>query len=316
MDKLRIVFMGSPDFAVPTLEALLADRDTVEVVAVVTQPDRPAGRGQKLQPPPVKVVAERAGVPVWQPASVKKPPFLDELTALRPDLAIVVAYGRILPAAVLAAPRYGCWNVHGSLLPKYRGAAPIQWAVIRGERETGVTLMQMDVGLDTGPMLGKLTVPIPETMTAGELFFALAPLGPAIVLEGLAQLRAGTLVAEEQDHSRATLAPMLEKDTGRVDFAQAATTVRDLVRGCDPWPSGTTLLDGEPLKLFGARTAPGQASVAPGTVLAADKHGLIVACGDGAAVSFAEIQLAGKKRLPVGAVVLGRPIPVGTRLGV
>lgn len=312
MSKLRIAFMGSPDFAVPTLEALLALAEEVEVVVVVTQPDRPAGRGQKLQPPPVKLVAERAGVPVWQPTSVRKPPFLDDFSALQLDLAVVVAYGRILPEAVLKVPRHGCWNVHASLLPKYRGAAPIQWAVIRGERETGATLMQMDVGLDTGPMLGKATLPIPVDMTAGQLFAALAPLGPQLVRQGLRELRAGTLVPVEQDHTQATLAPMLDKDTGRVDFTQPAEAVRDLVRGCDPWPTGTTLLDGEVLKLFGAAVAEGHGT--PGTVLAAGNQGLVVACGEGA-VRFSEVQLAGKKRLPVSAVVLGRPIPVGTKLG-
>ena len=309
--KLRIVFMGSPDFAVPTLRGLLLLPD-VEVVAVVTQPDRPSGRGLQLQPPAVKLVAQEAGVPVWQPTSVKKPPFLEELTALRPDLAIVVAYGRILPQAVLDAPTFGCWNVHASLLPRYRGAAPIQWAVIRGERETGATLMQMDAGLDTGPMLLTQRVPIPVDMTAGQLFATLAPLGPQLVADGLARLRAGTLVATPQDHTQATLAPMLEKETGRVDFSQPATVVRDLVRGCDPWPTTTTTLGGEIVKLFAARVTDG--SGAPGTVLAADKQGLVVACGEGAVV-FAEAQLAGKKRLPISAIVTGRPIPVGTQLG-
>lgn len=309
--KLRVVFMGSPDFAVPTLRGLLQHPD-VDVVAVVTQPDRPSGRGLQLQPPAVKLVAQEAGVPVWQPTSVKKPPFLDELKALQPDLAIVVAYGRILPQAVLDAPKFGCWNVHASLLPRYRGAAPIQWAVIRGERETGATLMQMDAGLDTGPMLLTQRVPIPVDMTAGQLFATLAPLGPQLVAEGIARLRAGTLVATPQDHAQATLAPMLDKETGRVDFTQPATVVRDLVRGCDPWPTATTTLGGEIVKLFGARVTEGRG--APGTVLAADKQGLVVACGEGA-VAFAEAQLAGKKRLPIGAIVTGRPIAVGTQLG-
>src|SRR5438128_2704334 len=185
MSKLRVVFMGSPDFAVPCLDALFA---TEEVVAVVTQPDKPAGRGLGVQPPPVKARALAAGVPVMQPVSVRKPPFADELRALSPDVCVVVAYGKILPPEVLATPRYGCLNVHASLLPQYRGAAPIQWAIIRGERETGVTLMQVDAGMDTGDMLLKKKMAIDESATAGELFGALAKLGAETLIEGLAKL--------------------------------------------------------------------------------------------------------------------------------
>src|SRR3954468_10077695 len=235
---MRIVFMGSPDFAVPCLEAVL---ETEEVVAVVCQPDKPAGRGQKLTAPPVKVRAEAAGLPVMQPVSVRKPPFLDELKALAPDLAVVVAYGKILPAEVLTVPRLGCINVHGSLLPKYRGAAPIQWSIIRGERETGVTLMQMDAGMDTGDMLGKRVLAIDEWVTAGQLHTRLAPLGAELLVEGLAKLKAGTLEPQKQDDAQATMAPMLTKDTGRVDFTAGARAVRDLARGCDPWPTAWTL---------------------------------------------------------------------------
>lgn len=314
---MRIVFMGSPDFAVPCLETLLA---TDEVVAVVCQPDKPAGRGQKLTPPPVKERALAAGLRVMQPASVRKPPFLDELRALNADLAVVVAYGKILPPDVLAAPRLGCINVHGSLLPKYRGAAPIQWSVINGERETGITLMQMDAGMDTGPMLLKKSTPIGEQMTAGELFEKLAPLGAETLREGLALLKEGKLHPEKQDDTQATMAPMLEKETGRVDFARGATRVRDLVRGCDPWPTAHTLLGGEVLKLFRPKRVSGSGT--PGQVLGADRDGLIVACGpaggpDGAlnAVAFAELQLPGKKRMPAQALLAGRPIPTGTQLG-
>src|SRR3954470_19052941 len=196
MSKLRTVFMGSPEFAVPCLDALLA---TENVVAVITQPDKPAGRGLGLQPPPVKERALAAGVPVMQPASVRKPPFADELRALEPDVCIVVAYGKILPPDVLATPKHGCLNVHASLLPKYRGAAPIQWAIIRGERETGVTLMQMDAGMDTGPMLLKRSRPIDEQITAGELFAALAPLGAETLRDGLALLKEGKLRPEAQN---------------------------------------------------------------------------------------------------------------------
>jgi methionyl-tRNA formyltransferase len=309
MSKLRVVFMGSPEFAVPCLDALLASE---EVVAVVTQPDKPAGRGLGVQPPPVKLRALAAGVPVMQPVSVRKPPFADELRALEPDVCVVVAYGKILPPEVLATPRHGCLNVHGSLLPKYRGAAPIQWAIIRGERETGVTLMQMDVGMDTGDMLGKRTLAIDEWVTAGQLHTRLAPLGAEVLVEGLARLKAGTLEREKQDDALATMAPMLTKESGRVDFAAGARAVRDLVRGCDPWPTAWTLHGGEPLKLFRAKVISGRGT--PGVVIGADRDGLLVGCGDDA-VAFAELQLPGKKRMPATALLAGRPMPVGTKLG-
>jgi methionyl-tRNA formyltransferase len=313
MSKLRVVFMGSPEFAVPCLEALLA---TENVVAVVTQPDKPAGRGLGVQPPAVKVRAQAAGVPVMQPESVRKPPaaslFWDELRALTPDVAVVVAYGKILPPEVLAAPKHGCLNVHASLLPKYRGAAPIQWAIIRGERETGVTLMQMDVGMDTGDMLLKRTLPIDDWVTAGQLHQRLAPLGAEVLTDGLARLKAGTLVPEKQDDAQATMAPMLTKETGRVDFAAGARAVRDLVRGCDPWPTAYTTVDGEVLKLFRPKLVSGRGT--PGVVLGADRDGLIVACGDDA-VAFAELQLPGKKRMPAQALLAGRAIATGVKLG-
>jgi methionyl-tRNA formyltransferase len=243
---------------------------------------------------------------------VRKPPFADELRALEPDVCVVVAYGKILPPEVLATPRHGCLNVHGSLLPKYRGAAPIQWAIIRGERETGVTLMQMDVGMDTGDMLGKRTLAIDEWVTAGQLHTRLAPLGAELLVEGLGQLKAGALRPEKQDDGAATMAPILTKETGRVDFAAGARAVRDLVRGCDPWPTAYTLLGGEPLKLFRAKIISGRG--APGVVMGADRDGLLVGCGDDA-VAFAELQLPGKKRMPASALLAGRPMPVGTQLG-
>ena len=203
---------------------------------------------------------------------MRKPPFLDELRALAPDVCVVVAYGKILPPEVLAAPRHGCLNVHASLLPKYRGAAPIQWAIIRGERETGVTLMQMDAGMDTGDMIAKRTLAIDEWVTAGQLHTRLAPLGAELLVDGLAQLKAGALAPEKQDNAAATMAPMLTKETGRVDFAAGARAVRDLVRGCDPWPTAYTSLGGEPLKLFRAKIVSGRG--APGVVMGADRDGL------------------------------------------
>jgi methionyl-tRNA formyltransferase len=306
---MNVVFMGSPEFAVPCLDALIAHH---RVLAVVTQPDKPAGRGLGLQPPAVKRRALAAGLPVLQPPSVRKGPFLDELRGLDPEIAVVVAYGKILPPEVLRAPKRGCINVHASLLPKYRGAAPIQWSIIRGERETGVTLMQMDEGMDTGDMLLTRAVPIDETLTAGELHDRLAPVGAELLVEGLRQIAAGTIRPEKQDAALATLAPMLTKDTGRVDFAAGARAVRDLVRGCDPWPTGWTTLDGETLKLFRPRVVSGSGE--PGVVLGADRDGLIVGCGSDA-VAFAELQLPGRKRMAAQALLAGRAILPKTRLG-
>jgi methionyl-tRNA formyltransferase len=312
MRRLRTVFMGSPDFAVPSLEALCASE---EVVAVVTQPDKPKGRGRALAPPPVKESAVAHGVRVLQPDRIRGDAGAAaraELLALAPDLIVVAAYGKILPTAVLDIPPYGCVNVHASLLPRYRGAAPIQWAIIRGETESGVTIMRMDEGMDTGPMLLRGAVPITPEETAGSLEAKLAPLGARLLLETLDRLKQGPLEAEPQDHARATLAPRLAKDDGRVDFAQPAERVRDLVRGVDPWPGAFTSLAGERLLLFMPKLVSGGG--VPGTVLGADRDGLIVACGTGA-VAFRELQLAGRKRLPAQALLAGRAVPPGTLLG-
>lgn len=306
---LRLVFMGSPEFAVPTLRVLL---DAHEVVAVVCQPDKPAGRGQKLVAPATKQLALERGVPVLQPAKARDPAFLEELRRLAPDVGVVVAYGKILPQAVLDAPRLGCLNVHGSLLPRYRGAAPIQWAIIRGETETGVTIMQLDAGMDTGPMLMTQKVAIAEDETAGALAGRLAAIGAELMLLTLVRLQAGALAPTPQDHTLATMAPMLDVDAGVVDWKLPARDVRNLIRGVDPWPVARSVLAGEPLKMWGARLAAGAG--APGEVLAADREGLVVACGAGA-VAIAELQLPGRKRLAVPAFVAGKRIAVGTRLG-
>lgn len=310
--RLRLVFAGTPEFAVPCLEAALASPH--EVVAVYTQPDRPAGRGRALAASPVKQAALAAGLPVEQPESLRTVAARRTLAAYRPDLMIVVAYGLILPPKVLAMPRFGCWNVHASLLPKYRGAAPIQWAVLNGDATTGVTLMQMEAGLDTGPMMLKREVPIADDDTAGTMFEKLAPVGAALLLEGLDALSRGAIAPERQDDTQATLAPMLEKEQGRVDFAQPARRVRDWIRGMDPWPGAFTSLDGEVLKVWGPRLAEGEAGAAPGMVLGAGGGLLRVACGEGA-VAIGEAQLPGRKRMPIASLVAGRPVPRGTILG-
>ena len=310
-EELDLVFMGTPAFAATILEALIEAGHDIR--AVYTQPPRPAGRGHRPQASPVQLLAMQNRIAVFCPVNLRPHEAQATFAALGADAAVVAAYGLILPRAILAAPRLGCLNVHASLLPKYRGAAPIQWSVIHGERETGVTLMQMDAGMDTGAMLLQRALPVDDRVTAGELHVTLSRLGAEVLRDGLAALKAGTLVPRPQDPALATMAPMLTKETGRVDFAAGARAVRDLVRGCDPWPTAYTTLDGAPLKLFRAKIVSGQG--VPGRVLGADRDGLIVGCG-GDAVAFAELQLPGKKRLSAQALLAGRPIPTGTQLGI
>ncbi len=313
MSKLRVVFLGSPEFAVPTLAAVAARH---EVILAVAQPDKPAGRGMKVHAPAIKLAAEKLGIPVAQPKSARTEELAAQLRALAPDVAVVVAYGKILPQAVLDIPRHGCLNVHGSLLPRYRGAAPIQWAVIRGERETGITIMQLDAGMDTGPMLLGRALPIGDDDTSGTLAPRLATMGAELMIDALERLQAHTLQATPQDSAAATMAPMLEKTTGHVDWTRPAREVSCLIRGVDPWPGAFTELAGEAgsdvLKLWTPRVVEGRG--VPGTVLGAEKAGLVVACGEGA-VTIGELQLPGKKRLPAAALLAGRAIPTGSKLG-
>jgi len=305
---LRIVFFGSPEFAAPSLAAIAQAH---EVLAVVTQPDRPAGRGGKLQPPDVKVLAAALGLQVLQPAKLRDGALAAELAQRGPDLFVVVAYGRILPPDLLAVPRLGPWNVHASLLPKYRGAAPIQWAVIRGEAESGVSIMRMEEGLDTGPVAAVATERIRDDDTAGSLAARLAPLGARLLVETLPRIADGSLALHAQDHAAATLAPPLVKVDGQIDFAQPAAAVSARARGVDPWPGATVMLAREPAKVFSPRLVPGAGQ--PGEVLGLVPQGLAVACGTGA-VAFAEIQLPGRKRMAVKALLAGHPIPPGTLL--
>ena len=306
---LRIVFFGSPDFAVPALAAVAQEH---EVVAVVTQPDRPAGRGAKLQPPAVKVLATGLALPVLQPAKLRDGVLAGELASLRPDLFVVVAYGRILPPDLLAIPRLGPWNVHASLLPKFRGAAPIQWAVIRGEGESGVAIMRMEEGLDTGPVASVAREPIQVEDTAGSLASRLAPLGARLLVETIPRIADGAVSLQVQDHAAATLAPPLTKADGQLDFRQPAHMVSAQARGVDPWPGATVLLHGEQAKVFLPTTVDGQGQ--PGEVLGLRSQGLAIACGMGV-IAFSEIQLPGRKRMPAKALLAGHPIPSGTLLG-
>ena len=305
---MKIVFFGSPAFAVPSLAAVAANW---QVPLVVAQPDRPAGRGQKLQPPAVKVWAEGQGLAVAQPQRLKGEEgeaFLLQLHALQPDLFVVAAYGRILPQSVLDVPRLGPFNVHGSLLPKYRGAAPIQWSVINGDAETGVAIMRMEAGLDTGPVVSMRRTPIGEQETAGQLFDRLAVLGAHLLVATLREIEAGRATQSVQNHAEATLAPMLTKENGHLNFSKTARLVSAQARGVDPWPGAFGLLGGEAVKLFRPTVVAGQG--APGEILVADKQGVHIACGQGA-VSFAELQLPGRKRLPAKDLVAGRSIMTG-----
>jgi methionyl-tRNA formyltransferase len=305
---MKIVFFGSPEFAVPSLR-MVAERH--EVVLAVSQPDRPAGRGQSLTAPPVKQLATRLGIEVEQPLRLKDPAFQDRLRSRGADLFVVVAYGRILPPALLEMPPLGPWNVHASLLPAYRGAAPIQWAIIRGETRTGVSIMRLEEGLDTGPVAARREEPIRDDDTAGSLAERLAATGAELLVETLPRIQSGQVMPEAQDGERATLAPLLEKRHGLLDFSLPARLVSAQARGVDPWPGPTATLDGEPVKLFRPQVRAGQGTA--GEVLGLSPDGLLVACGEGA-VAFAELQLSGRKRLPAAAVVAGRAIPAGTRL--
>lgn len=309
---LRTVFMGTPEFALPTLEGLLAAG--IDLVGVYTQPDRPSGRGKQLTPPPVKQLALSRGIPVFQPLKLRLPEVVAELQALAPDLIVVVAFGQILPKSVLDIPRYGCINVHASLLPKYRGAAPINQAIIDGERETGVTTMYMDVGLDTGDMLVKRATPIGPFETAGELHDRLAALGREAMTETLEHLCAGTLSREKQDDALSCYAPMLKKEDGRIDWTRSAPELHNQVRGLDPWPGAYTFLNGEPLKIAVTRPLDEPPAAPPGTVLGAGPDGVRIACGSGV-LNLGELQLPGRRRLPAADFLRGCPLPPGIALG-
>lgn len=307
---MRVIFMGTPAFALSSLDALRARGE--QIVAVVTQPDRPQGRGQRLAAPPVKVAALAAGIAVQQPEKVRRPEFLEWCRSMEPDLIIVVAFGQILPKTLLDIPRLGCINVHASLLPKYRGAAPIAWAIIRGETETGITTMQMDPGMDTGPMLLQRATPIHADDTAGTLGERLALLGARTLDETLDLLTAGRLTAAPQDSSLATLAPMLKKDDGRIDWQRPAAAIHALVRGLNPWPGAWTMHGGEPWRIWKASVDPGIGE--PGVVLRADPSGITIGTGDGRLV-ITELQTPGKRRLLVRDYVAGHTITSGERLG-
>jgi methionyl-tRNA formyltransferase len=310
MTGWRIIFMGTPDFARPTLQKLL-DRGE-NIVAVVTQPDRPKGRGQKLLPPPVKELAESAGIPVYQPPKVRDPLFVDLIRELKPDCIIVVAFGQILPKALLEIPRHGCINVHASLLPRYRGAAPLNWCILNGESETGVTTMLMDVGLDTGDMLLMRKTALDENENIVSLHDRMAEMGAELLAETMDRVAAGDIVPQPQNSGDSCYAPMLKKEDGIIQWQNDARTIHNQVRALAVWPGACTTIDGQQLKIFRTRT--GDGSGIPGAVLHASRGTVEVACLTGS-LFLEELQLAGKKRLDAASFLAGYPVQVGAVLG-
>lgn len=308
---MRVIFMGTPDFSVPCLEALIENE---EVVGVFTQPDKPKGRGYELTPPPVKICAEKHNIPVYQPISMRDGRALQIINTLNAELIIVVAFGKILPKEILTSVKYGCINIHASLLPKLRGAAPIQWSIINGETETGVTAMQMDVGLDTGDMLLKKSVKIPENMNSGELHDILSELGADVLTETVKLLKKGELNPQKQDDSLSNYASMLSKELCPIDFSDTAQNIHNKIRGLYPWPVAVTKLHGKVLKIHESRLCSVKTDAPSGTVIGCD-GGICIACGDGNAVLLTVVQLEGKKRMNYSDFLRGHPIGTGTVLG-
>ena len=302
---MKVMFMGTPDIAVPCLEALIKYH---QVVCVVTQPDKPKNRGHKLSMPPVKEVALTHGIDVLQPLSFKDNAFLPELDKYNPDVIVVIAYGRILPKYVLDFPKYGCINVHASLLPKYRGAAPIQWCIVDGEKVTGITTMKMDVGLDTGDMLLKKEIAISDTMTGGELHDTMAQLCPDVLLETIKNI--DTIVPEKQDDSLSCYASMIDKTMTVIDWNKTSAEIVNLVRGMNPFPAARTTVDGRLLKIFTAEKC--NMTGESGTVLSVD-DGIVVGCKDGS-VRITELQPEGKRKMNAKDFLMGNKIEIGEKL--
>ncbi len=306
---MRIVFMGTPDFSVPVLEALV--KAGHQVVAVVTQPDKPKGRGKAVLMTPVKEKALEYGIPVYQPVKVREPEFVEVLKGLKPDVMVVVAFGQILPKTVLDIPRYGCVNVHASLLPRYRGAAPIQWVVIDGEKESGVTTMMMDVGLDTGDMLEKAAVALEPDETGGSLHDKLSVLGAELILTTLQKLEDGTIVRTPQTDEDTCYARMLNKSMGDIDWTMDAAAIERLIRGLNPWPSAYTRWNGRTLKIWRAEVLEEEYEGACGQVVYTDKCSLYVKTGKGT-LALKELQPEGKKRMEINAFLRGYPVELHT----
>lgn len=319
---MKIVFMGTPDFAVPSLEALLNAGH--QVAGVVTQPDRPKGRGQKLAPPPVKVAALEAGLDVFQPEKIKTPEFLALLKTIAPELIVVAAFGQLLPEEILNLPQYGCVNVHASLLPKYRGAAPIHWAVINGEPETGVTIMQMERGLDTGDMINSTAIPIMSDDTTGAVHDKLALLGAQLLVRTVSDISSGTAERTPQNHQLSTYAQLLNKETEKIDWSKSSMDIYNLIRGLNPWPGAFTLIGDKVLKVWGSKACtidwipgpiPELTVYPPGQILGhIPDVGFAVATGNGC-LALTEVQLQGSRRMSALDFIRGHQLTKGTVLG-
>ena len=311
---LKLVFCGTPAFAVPSLRALLAD-SYFQVAAVVTQPDRPRGRGKKTASSPVKDAALEAGVPVYQPEKIKSESSLDYFKRLAPDVVVIIAYGQVIPAALIAIPRLGWINLHGSLLPKYRGAAPINWAIINGERVTGLTTMQIDAGLDTGPLLLKYQTGIGPDETAPDLYGQLAEAGAPLIAETLKKLDQGEITATPQDNSQATLAPPLKKEDGRIDWFLPAPKIYNRIRGLQPWPGAFTTFRGATCRIWGKPLKPVSAGGMPGIILPTQEDGLLVICGGSTVLHVEQVQIEGRNRISDREFMNGARIAPGEHFG-
>jgi methionyl-tRNA formyltransferase len=312
MTKPRILFMGTPAFALPAMGMLYNNR--YPIMAVVTQPDRPAGRGQKKLAPPVKLLSQQFGLPVLQPLKVKDPSFLETFAQFKPDMVVVAAFGQILPKAILDFPRFGCLNIHPSLLPRYRGAAPINWSIIRGETKTGVTIMLMDEGMDSGDILTQEETPLVATETYGELHDRLAKQGATLLIKTIERVVNGKASRQQQDKAGVTFAPRLVKETGQINWHESATNIVNLIRGLSPTPAAYTFLDGQPLKIFTASPLTAAIIQQPGTIGVSSASGLPVAASDGYVV-LKDVQLTGKKRMPIADFLRGYRLPPGNILG-
>ena len=307
---MRVIFLGTPAFAVPTLEAVA---DTHEVILVVTQPDRPKGRGQDVAESPIKQAALRLGRPVYQPERIRRPEAQAHLEALKPEIMVVVGYGQIIPQSVIDIAPRGIVNVHASLLPKYRGAAPIQWAIVNGEKRTGVTTMQINAGLDTGDILLARETTIDPDETAVDLSERLARMGAALLIETLDGLSRAAIAPQKQEDAQASLAPILKKEDGAIQWAEPAAAIHNRVRGLLPWPGGHTRFRGQLLHIWRARTTADRTALPPGRIIAG--AGFRVACGDGAVLELIEVQLEGRKRMPAESFANGQHLNENDILG-
>lgn len=310
---MKIVFMGTPEFAVPCLQKIIDEGH--EVLAVVTQPDKPKGRGKKLAMPPVKELALKYDIDVYQPVKAREESFVEKLKEINPELIVVVAFGQILPKSILDIPKFGCVNVHASLLPKYRGAAPLNWVIINGEEKTGVTTMYMDVGLDTGDMILKSEIPLDDEITAGELHDKMMVQGAEVLKDTIDLISKGEAPREKQNDEETCYSPIMDKSLGNIDWSKSATDIHNLIRGVNPWPSAYTTYDKQTMKIWKTKVLDKSSEKTPGTIINVDKNGIEVSTGD-KALQISEIQMSGKKRMIVSEYIKGNDISTGIVLGI